>query len=312
MTVQLAILGASEGQSNRYRVRMLIGDGVYNGELYPWADIKAAAPTMRGRPVNVDHSTSVLDIVGNVVDAFANEAVRALDGVIELNPKSVHYAATKNVIDAALAAGASPNLSIEADAPRTREIIDGHERVVRRVQRFTALGIVRKGACSDHAGCGIAARLSLQGGMSIPDEATTTTTQVVTQTTEKVALCAQEATIAALKGERDQLATKLALKETECAGLITRAEKAEGEAAKLKEDAERAPLVAELAVEAPGFKADGKSAVELRAALDAAKAVKLNATPVPAGRRTQLAAQGSATEQEARVAALRAKMGLSK
>lgn len=317
--VSLSILAATGEKPDRYRVRMLVGDGVYNGDLYPSEDIRRAAPTMTGRPVTLNHSEDdVLDVVGKVADVAWDSATKTLVGVVELLPGAPKYLQAKSLIDSMLAAGSVPNVSIEADAPKTLEVVNGERRTVRRVQQFLALSFVRVGACNDNAGCGVAARLHKEGmTVTEPDTTTTAPPAEVPAAPAKVELCAKDAALAAVKAERDDFAAKLAAKDSEIATLRARAEKAEGELVTLRTEAERAPLVAELAAKAPGFDAAKLSVTELRACLALVQSVKIDtpAAAVPAARRTALAADGGAKQTDPvtdRVAALRATMAALK
>lgn len=311
--------------TNRYAVTMLVGDSVYHGVTggvlyWPGNEIAKGARSMLGRSVTLNHSDDPQDVVGRVISVTGDRGI--LRGVIELDPSKPKYAVAKGYLDGALAIGATPNVSIDADH---RSTLEANRRVARDIQ-FTALAIVPTGACSDRAGCGVH-HAALSKGMTPMSSDTTATAAASTAadaiTTNPPAtyvpfmpvvstkLCAgnggnelakladAEATITHLKAKLAQTEQLLDAEKAEKAKL----------AQALDDEKARAPLVAKLAAALPEFNTDGKTASELKTALEVAQ---LAPAKVEAGRRTALAATPApASPKNDFIAQIEAGLGLT-
>lgn len=292
---------SAESTRDKYTVTMLVGDGTYHGIFYPRAEVTGAARSMKGRPVTVNHSVDLQDVVGTVLDAWPEGG--NLKGVIQLNANAPKYAIAKGHIEATLAAKAVPNVSVDVARKVVPEQVNGSTRLTARGLDFVALALVARGECSDKKGCGV--QLSAKGGLLLENEtpAGSTPAEGAAAAVEKASLCAMKDQLSAVTAERDAALTALAAKNDEVVKLA-----AERDA--LKDEKERFPLLAALSAVAPGFDASKVPTAALPGIVEVAKlaAEKAKAAPAPApadaGRRALLAAVPAKPEEPAYAPAL--------
>lgn len=289
-------------RGDRYRVTMLVGDGTYNGIYFPKEEVIKAAASMRGRPLNLDHSEKIEDIVGVVAEAWAEAG--ALRGVIILDPARPKYALAKAHVDGLIASGATPNVSVEVYRRLVMEQINGADRLTARDLDFAALALVSVGACDDKSGCGVAATYSKEA-MEMTETTIETPAAAPAPEAEKVKdnLCA--AKCAAMKAEKEALAAEVASATKARADLESQLAAMTAERDSLRSEKERAPVVSEIAKLSPTFKTDGLSLETLSSVLAALKTAE-----VPAVRRTALSAAPAEEKGEDPRAKLRKAMGI--
>ncbi len=131
--------------------------------------IRNAAPTLEGKPVNLEHSRTIQDEVGyhqNVLVEEDDEGV-VLRADIVLQPNRPRYDDAVSFIQSRLEAGSVPEYSMEfphasavfrpaSDAGADLELVDGE---------FAGGALVTEGACGAEDGCGVGLEANTEGGV---------------------------------------------------------------------------------------------------------------------------------------------------
>ena len=113
-----------------------ITEGTWNGLFYPREELRKAARDLKGKPLMVDHSKSVKDLVGRVTDAWFNEAENAIEFEAEIIDENI----AKKVVE-----GLITGVSVGVIVDRVKE----GSNLVARNYEFTELSLVLVPACKD-------------------------------------------------------------------------------------------------------------------------------------------------------------------
>jgi len=116
--------------------------------------IERLAPTMAGKPINLEHSRSVEDEVGVVESPHVIEG--ALKARLHFQAKRSRFLDAVAFINGRVEAKQVPNLSVEFKDPVFRPVQDGEADLeLVDASEFRGVALLSEGACSDRDGCGI-------------------------------------------------------------------------------------------------------------------------------------------------------------
>lgn len=111
-------------------------EGTWNGLFYPREELRKSYKDLIGKPLMIDHSSSVRDLVGKVTNAWFNEALNAIEFEAEIIDEEI----AKKVIE-----GLVKGVSVGVVVDRVKE---GNHLVARNFE-FKELSIVLVPACPD-------------------------------------------------------------------------------------------------------------------------------------------------------------------
>jgi len=145
----------SEGVYEIARTTMLIGDGIFNGRLFPKEEMEKSLSAWEGKPFILNHdSYDIGQVVGFLTDAKIEGDKLTVQPV--LDPVTKNYDVAKGYIQSRFNAGDTPNVSVGMYVDNRYEDINGVEdQWVVRNWKPDHLGIVMNGACNPDDGCGI-------------------------------------------------------------------------------------------------------------------------------------------------------------
>ena len=167
---ELLFLNANIIDSDTERSTILIGDSVFNGIYFPSDEIEKAFSSWDKKPINLDHSDKVEDIVGYVVEPKYDKATKKLSVKPVLDDSMHKTVIAKGYIDGRKKAGGVPEVSVgvwmdKIPIENFEERTDGAMYIAHELQG-DHLAIVSHGACSPEKGCGIG--LSKNDSVTIP------------------------------------------------------------------------------------------------------------------------------------------------
>jgi hypothetical protein len=113
-----------------------ISEGTWNGIYYPAEEIEKACPSLEGKPLRIDHSSSSRDIVGKVLKAVYNQAKKCIEFEAIVTDEEIAQKLLDNLID---------SVSVGV-------LIDNEEENGQQVARnleFKELSLVDEPACKD-------------------------------------------------------------------------------------------------------------------------------------------------------------------
>jgi len=113
-----------------------ISEGIWNGIFYPAEELEKACGTLEGKPLRIDHSSSSRDIVGKVLSAVYNQAMKCIEFEAIVTDEDIAQKLLDNLID---------SVSVGV-------LIDNEEENGQQVARnleFKELSLVDEPACKD-------------------------------------------------------------------------------------------------------------------------------------------------------------------
>jgi len=116
-------------------------EGRYNNVYYRAEDLKASCQTLVGKPITIDHSKSVRDVIGEIKSVTWNAAKKRIEGIGVIRDKEI-----AEKIDGGLIKGVSVEVMIDYVKTKFGQTAADPE--------FIALSIVKDPAC-DVPKCGI-------------------------------------------------------------------------------------------------------------------------------------------------------------
>lgn len=162
----LTLVVDASGNQDRVYQAVLLKPGVYmpgiggGGDriFFPADVLERLAPSLEGKPVNLEHSTDLADEVGFTRNVRWQDG--AIRGDIVLQAKRPKFTEAVGFVDGRLAIKQVPNVSVEFRAPvyvaaqNPGELAAYDKRLV-DAKEFQGTAVLSRGACSQDAGCGI-------------------------------------------------------------------------------------------------------------------------------------------------------------
>jgi len=111
-------------------------EGTWNGLFYPREELRKAAADLQGKPLMIDHSDSVRDLVGRVTKTWYNEAINGIEFEAEILDEEI----ARKVIE-----GLISGVSVGVIVDRVKE---GNNLIARNYE-FKELSLVLVPACTD-------------------------------------------------------------------------------------------------------------------------------------------------------------------
>lgn len=138
-----------------YDTTMIVGNGTYNGVYFPEEELRKAAESFQGVPINLDHNDDTIkDVVGYVSDVVYDNGSLRSRTVFDKDTKE--YDTAIGYIKSRNRAGDIPNVSIGVWLELEEEQLDDNDtRLVARNLEGDHLAVVVHGACNPDDGCGI-------------------------------------------------------------------------------------------------------------------------------------------------------------
>lgn len=164
--LSLTFIGEEAGVGRRYECVALV-EGVYQPGLgnpagsrifFPAEVIKRLAPTLDGKPVNLQHSHDMNDEVGVVETPFMDADGKRLRCTVFLQQMRPRYMDAIGFVESRKDAGLVPNVSVEFTQQMYREAMPNERNAFDKALvdgSFAGIAILPQGACNDGAGCGI-------------------------------------------------------------------------------------------------------------------------------------------------------------